>query len=339
MNRLAVCLVLLAGCERVSREVEPAAPAPVETAKAVEPQVAPPADPGAIAGRVVETMDAGTYTYAKLDRGTSQIWIAGPATKLAVGMQLGAMKGNLMPNFHSKTLNRSFDEIYFVDAIAITGGEVTQRPPAAAPAPADGAISGTVTQTMDAGGYTYALLDRDGTKIWIAGPQTKLAVGTKLPAMTGSLMQGFRSETLARTFDEIYFVSSFGAGAPAGGDPHAAAAHGDKAAPDEKIEVVAPAPGGKTVAAIFTDKLALSGKPVVVRGKITKITSGVLGKNWVHLRDGSGTAGSNDLIVTTQATPKIGDVVVVRGAVAVNKDFGAGYTYPVMIEDATIAAN
>ncbi|MEO8703530.1 MAG: OB-fold nucleic acid binding domain-containing protein [Kofleriaceae bacterium] len=339
MNRLAVCFLLLASCDRVSREVEKAPgaeaakPAESQLAAPQEPKMAPPAA-GELSGTVLETMDAGTYTYARLDRGNgTEIWVAGPATKLAVGTRLGRMEGNEMPNFHSKTLDRSFDLIYFVNAYAVAGGEVTQRPPVAAATPADGAIAGTITQTMNAGGYTYALLEQNGKKIWIAGPETKIAVGTKVGPMTGSLMTGFRSETLARTFDEIYFVSGFGGGAPAAADPHASSAHGDKATP---VDPVAPAPGGKTVATIFADKLALSGKPVVVRGKVTKVTTGVMGKNWLHLRDGSGSEGTNDLIVTTQGTPKIGDIVVARGTVAISKDFGAGYTYPVLLEDATL---
>jgi hypothetical protein len=186
---------------------------------------------------------------------------------------------------------------------------------------------------MDAGGYTYAQLDHGGTKIWVAGPETKLVVGTTLSKMAGQLMTDFRSNTLNRTFDQIYFVASFpGAGAAAA--PVTAAQPATTGA-DEKV---AAAPGGKTVAAVWAAKDALKGKAVIVRGKVVKLNNGIMGKNWVHLRDGSGANGTNDLLVTTQDTVKLGDVVTASGSVATHQDFGAGYSYEVLVENATLAA-
>ena len=213
------------------------------------------------------------------------------------------------------------------------------------PPPREDSLSGTVIETMDSGGYTYAKLDRGGSQVWTAGPATKLTVGTKLGAMNGTVMTGFRSETLKRTFDQIYFVSEFpveGRTAGASADPHAAGATDPHAPPpaatNEPIEKVAPATGGKTIAAVFEGKDALVGKPVVVRGKIVKLNTGILGRNWIHLRDGTGTATTNDLLVTTTATAAVGDIVVARGTLATNKDFGSGYRYDVIVEDATLAA-
>ncbi len=216
------------------------------------------------------------------------------------------------------------------------------QPPAPAPPPAARAmtapitgdnISGTVLETMSSGGYTYAKLGRGGSEVWVAGPETQLAVGAVVGKTSGSLMTAFHSDTLNRTFDEIYFVGSLGTGAAAA----PAAPHGAPA-PEAPIEKIARADGGKTVAEIFAEKAALSGKPVALRGKVVKVNNGILGHNWLHLRDGSGTTGTNDLIVTTVAAANLNDVVVVRGTVATNKDFGAGYSYAVLIEDATIAA-
>ena len=169
----------------------------------------------------------------------------------------------------------------------------------------------------------------------MAGPETPLAVGAVVAKTSGSLMTAFHSDTLNRTFDQIYFVGSLGT---EGAAPAAATApHGAPAA-EIPIEKVERATGGKTVAEIFAEKAALSGKPVVLRGKVVKVNNGILGHNWLHLRDGSGAAGTNDLIVTTVAAVNLNDVVVARGNVATNKDFGAGYSYAVLIEDATIAA-
>lgn len=213
----------------------------------------------------------------------------------------------------------------------------------AAPAaqPGDAEVSGTVSETMDASEYTYAKLDRNGTQVWVAGPKTALRVGQAVGPMKGTLMQGFHSTTLNRTFDQIYFVGSFPTAGAAAANPHAATGGAPAAAPAAPIEKIEPAKGGVTVAQVFADKTKLSGKPVVVRGKVTKVNTGIMNKNWVHVQDGTGTAGTNDLLVTTapDVTAKVGDVVTVRGTVSVDKDFGGGYKYAVLVEDATLAQN
>lgn len=122
-----------------------------------------------------------------------------------------------MADFHSNTLNRTFPQIYFVSGFGASAAPMANHPapnhppaaPAAAPAADGDAVSGTVLATMDGGGYTYAQLDQNGTKVWVAGPATKLAVGTKVGRMTGTLMTGFKSSTLNRTFDQIYFVGTY----------------------------------------------------------------------------------------------------------------------------------
>lgn len=206
---------------------------------------------------------------------------------------------------------------------------------------ADEGISGTVVETMDAGGYTYAKLDRGSTQVWVAGPQTKLAVGAVIGKVGGTPMAGFRSDTLGRTFELIYFINSFSVAGGAPPNPHTGdpAKTGNpephaSAAPIEKIE---PAKGGRTIAQVFGEKLALVGKPIVVRGKVVKLNNGILGRNWLHIQDGTGAAGTSDLTITTAAMVALGDVVVVRGTLATDKDFGGGYKYDVLIENATVA--
>jgi hypothetical protein len=103
------------------------------------------------------------------------------------------------------------------------------------------------------------------------------------------------------------------------------------------VSGVARAEGGKTVAEVFAEKDSLAGKPVTLRGKVVKSNIGIMGKNWIHVRDGSGSDGSNDLTVTTvSAQPNVGDTVVITGPVSVNKDFGMGYQYDVIVEDAQV---
>jgi len=107
--------------------------------------------------------------------------------------------------------------------------------------------------------------------------------------------------------------------------------------PEIDLAGIVPAEGGKTVAAVFAEKDQLAGQSVMVRGKVVKANAMVMGKNWLHVRDGSGEEGTNDLTVTTTGNlPQVGDTVVVSGVVGIDKDFGMGYVYPVIVEDAEV---
>jgi len=97
------------------------------------------------------------------------------------------------------------------------------------------------------------------------------------------------------------------------------------------------AEGGKTVAEVYAEKDALAGATVAVRGKVVKVNAGIMDRNWLHVRDGSGEEGTNDLTVTTEGDlPELGATVLVSGNLATNKDFGMGYQYPVILEDAEV---
>jgi hypothetical protein len=97
-------------------------------------------------------------------------------------------------------------------------------------------------------------------------------------------------------------------------------------------------PQGRTVAEVIGQRAQLAGKTVAVRGKVVKFSPGIMDRNWLHVRDGSGSTASknDDLLVTTQQTVAVGDLVLVRGTVRTDQDFGAGYTYDVLVENATL---
>lgn len=94
----------------------------------------------------------------------------------------------------------------------------------------------------------------------------------------------------------------------------------------------------KTVAAIYKDKTALAGKTISAQGKVVKVNNGIMGRNFVHVQDGSGDAkaGTNNLVVTSKQTAAVGDQVTISGLVVINRDFGSGYSYPLLIEEATV---
>jgi hypothetical protein len=93
----------------------------------------------------------------------------------------------------------------------------------------------------------------------------------------------------------------------------------------------------KTVAAVYKEKTALSGKEVRIQGKVVKVNNGIMGRNFLHVQDGSGDASTNDLTVTSKDTAKVGDQVTISGKLALNKDFGSGYAYPLLLEEASIS--
>ena len=111
-------------------------------------------------------------------------------------------------------------------------------------------------------------------------------------------------------------------------------------APEEPklIAVVAPAPGSVKIADVWAKRTALSGKPLVLRGQVVKVNLAIMGTNWYHLQDGSGVVkdGTHDLVVTSAAELKAGDVVTVNGTLTTDKDFGAGYSYEAIVENARI---
>ena len=209
----------------------------------------------------------------------------------------------------------------------------------AAPA---GAKSGKVVETMDAGGYTYVKVDCGGGEtIWAAGPQTPMEVGAEVTVATQMPMPNFKSESLDRTFDVVYFVNNFGGdAAPAGHGSAMGGMGGAHPDPEPAAEVdlsgIDKAAGGKTVGEVWEHREHLAGQEIVVRGRVVKYLSGIMGKNWLHVRDGSGGEGTNDLTVTTQGFAKVGDLVTITGKVAVDRDFGMGYRYDVIVEDATV---
>jgi hypothetical protein len=92
----------------------------------------------------------------------------------------------------------------------------------------------------------------------------------------------------------------------------------------------------KTVAQVHQNKAALAGQTIEAQGKVIKANNGILGYNFIHIQDGT-TAGSDDkLIIRSKQTADVGSEVKISGTVVVDRDFGSGYMYPLLIEEATV---
>ena len=213
----------------------------------------------------------------------------------------------------------------------------TATPPAptsaAAPLGDTSTFAGSVLETMDSGGYTYIKLSTQEGERWAAVSLAKVKVGDPVTIVNAAVMYDFEAKSLGRKFDQIIF-GTLGGSMPS--SPRA----GKRT---ESVENIGPIPklagaDGHTVAEVWAERAQLKDKPVSLRGKVVKFNRGIMGKNWLHLQDGTGTheASDFDLTVTTNDEATVGDIVVVRGVVHVDKDFGAGYSYPVLVEDAKV---
>jgi hypothetical protein len=232
-----------------------------------------------------------------------------------------------------------------------------------------GALAGPVIQKLEAPPYSYLLVKTAQGDVWAAVPQTKLDKGATVRVYNPMLMTKFESKTLKRTFDEVYFgtltpdgsdAQVTGAGSAAGAMPGAmppgtmppgamppgatgANPHAGVPTPSAepvKVGKVEKATGADahTIAEAWAKKDALAGKTVTIRGTVVKYNAQVMGKNWLHLQDGSGDAakGNNDITVTTMDQVVKGQTITIRGTVKTSQDFGAGYKYAIMVENAKV---
>lgn len=203
------------------------------------------------------------------------------------------------------------------------------------------AYAGKVLETMDAGGYTYVHIDTGQEKVWAAGPLTPVETGSVVAVPAGMLMSDFRSDNLERTFDEIYFVSEINTQGASGSTAQMPPNHPPVTNPggeftEADFEGIEVPDGGVSIAGLYEEKAAHAGKKVTVRGKVIKFTPNVMNKNWIHLQDGTGVEGANDLTLTTDTVVEVGDVIVATGKLAIDKDIGAGYSYELLVENAVV---
>lgn len=234
-------------------------------------------------------------------------------------------------------------------------------PPAPTPAATPGSSSGTVIETMNAAGYTYVYFDNGTEKIWAAAPEFSVKVGDEVMVPEGMAMHNYHSQTLNRDFDVVYFVEAvLNASNPAVGTPAMGSApsmmgatpsdasmqmpeghppiSGNEAPPEVDLASIKKAEGGLTIGEIYAGKTDLSENKVALRGKVVKYSPQIMGTNWIHLQDGSGdqAAGTHDLTVTSAVQVNVGDTIVASGPLTLNKDFGYGYKYDLIMENAEV---
>lgn len=191
-----------------------------------------------------------------------------------------------------------------------------------------------VAEVLNTDKYSYLRVKEDGAENWIAITRQDVKVGSTCYYRGGLMKKNFQSKEFNRVFETVFLVGEFrqeGAetSAPAGGGGIASGA--EALAPPKNVQR---APGAIKISDLVANVAKYDGKTVKITGKCVKINPMIMGRNWLHIQDGSGK--NIDLTVTTTEVVQLGSMVTLEGVVAVNKDFGAGYKYDYILEGAVV---
>lgn len=195
----------------------------------------------------------------------------------------------------------------------------------------------TVKEVVHATSYTYLNVEEGNETFWVAVNRAEFEVGQVLYFDKGLEMKNFESKDLQRTFESVYFVQDISdqptlPGA-ASEQPSMAQSQPQKPAL-EKLDInVEPVEGGISIATLFANRETYKDQTVKIRGQVTKVNMSIMGKNWIHIQDGTVNDGKFDLTITTAQVANVGDVVTFEGKITLDKDFGAGYIYDVIMEE------
>lgn len=183
-------------------------------------------------GKVLEMIAAGKYTYLRVATGGKEKWLAILRHDVPVGTEIAFADGMLMTDFHSSTLDRTFDEVVFLGGVTVEGEKPSAVPQGHPPITGQGGAGetapsvppghppltgqedtaatlpneGKVSEAIAAGNYTYLHVRHDGKGTWLAIPRREIAVGTEIRYADGMLMKDFHSSSLDRTFEEVVFL-------------------------------------------------------------------------------------------------------------------------------------
>ena len=194
----------------------------------------------------------------------------------------------------------------------------------------------TTEEVIQSSNYTYLRVTEDGKESWIAIARQEVEKDKTYYYEPSIEMTNFTSKELKRTFPSIIFVAKFSsmpivakekvtASEPPKGQQPAVVKEGIK---------VSPVAGGITISELYAKRDSYAGKTIKIKGEVVKYSPQIMGKNWLHIQDGTSNNGSFDLTITTTDETKVGDVVTFEGVVGLKKDFGAGYFYEIIVEEA-----
>jgi hypothetical protein len=201
---------------------------------------------------------------------------------------------------------------------------------------ADGHSGGhtvTVEEVLNTEKYSYLNVTENGEKFWIAIPRIEVEIGGTYHYTDALVKHNFESKEYNRVFETIYLVSDIHSHSAESGESTAHGS-GDSGEPSQDAVNIKPAEGSVQLAELFANKEKYKDKTVQVTGKCVKVNPMIMGRNWVHIRDGSGEG--LDLTITTSENVQLNEVVTFEGIITLDKDFGAGYQYDIIMEQASL---
>lgn len=190
-----------------------------------------------------------------------------------------------------------------------------------------------VEEVLSTTKYSYLNVSEAGEKFWIAIAKRDVNLGDTYYYKGGLLKRNFYSKEFNRTFETVYLVSNIWK-KPDGSALEEAVAQQAGHSPNLDVGTIEPVEGSIKLSELFANKSNYNGKVVKVTGKIVKVNPMIMNRNWLHLQDGSG--DDLDLTITTSENVPLGAVVSIEGTITLDKDFGAGYRYDIIMEDAVL---
>ncbi len=192
-----------------------------------------------------------------------------------------------------------------------------------------------VNDFKNAGTYSYINVTEDSKTYWIAIPNTKVNLGDTYYYTGGTLMKDFESKQLQKTFDYVTFVEGIRTTEKVSVIKGEKTHSQNNAIETEVVKIEQPK-NGISLNELFSKRESFSKKVVIVKGKVIKVNNGIMKKNWVHISDGTQFEGIKSLTVTTLEVVKVGDIVTLEGTIVLNKDFGQGYVYDILMEESKL---
>jgi hypothetical protein len=192
----------------------------------------------------------------------------------------------------------------------------------------------TVTELIQTSSYSYVKLKEGSKEYWAAVPRFEAKIGQTYYYNQAMEMKDFKSKELNRTFSSLWFMEALGDNPIPAKNSRALTKNGRQMINRVPGISVKPADGGITLSKLMSDKSQFANKKVIISGQVVKFSPEIMNKNWVHIQDGTEASGEYDLVVTTKEVVKVGDIVTFEGTIATDKDFGYGYKYDVIMEDA-----
>lgn len=221
--------------------------------------------------------------------------------------------------------------IVFSSCVRNKNGQMTQTQ-----LPVDGKAF-EVVEVIQGSSYTYIKANENKAEKWMAVSRQDVQTGAVYYYDEALPMSNFHSKEIDRTFEQIFFVNTISTTPLAQAQMKPLEGHMGKVDNQQNSAITLEKQAGEfTVAQIFADRNDYSGKEIEIRGIVVKVNEQVMGKNWIHIQDGTNDSGNFDLTVTSADLPAVNDEITIKGKIILNKDFGYGYTYEVIMEDAVV---